>query len=266
MNLKKWLEQIVAEFKHQPLGATYYLFSILVFLAGAAGIVIKFLSLTDPSDAIPRYFWVALIVFVVLSVIVVPILILRILKSRDLQPLPLNPDVEVISSKHTETVWKTKRVHERQDRLRATALTDTYFFRFKLTGTPKLTVALNSPGTLTGPVVRQDAVLYQIRFPEPLNCGDTYDLQLRFEVDDPAASMNTFTAINGSSSRYQGAANFTLVFPNEKPTAVSYEVCAIGTGVPLHPIKDLYSDGNGGYHCKTSLIKTNELHVISWVW
>lgn len=266
MNIRTWLDKIVEEFKHQPLGATYYLFSILVAFAGAAGIVIKFFSLSDPAQAVPRYFWIAFIVFAALSIIVVPILILRILKSRDSQPKWLNPDMTVVSSQHTESVWRNQRIHERQDRLRATRATGTYFFRFVLTGAPALKVFLLSPGKLTGPVVRQNAVLYQVRFPSPLGSGDTYDLHLRFEASDPAESMSTFTAISGASARYRCPVDFTLVFPEDRPAAVSYEVCANGTGIPLHPIKDLYCDERGGYHCETGTIGADELHVISWTW
>jgi len=260
--MKKPWRRIREEFETNPVATTYYFFVGTVAFVTVSLTVLRFLE--QNSAAVP-YIQTAIIVLVGGAFILAPPILYQAFWSHRRQQL-LNPKVEILTSSYDVSIMKAGRAFVRQDKLVALDKIDRFAFQLRPTGSPTVAVRLQSPGKLHGPVQKRDKIRYEIEFPTRLNQGDTYDLRLEMEIDDPGGSMKPFFSLLGAGVAKYGQVNATIRFPQATPKSVCYESCAAGTEIPLAPIVDLLPNSQGEYRFKFHAVRPNELHVVSWLW
>jgi hypothetical protein len=262
------ISRIIAEFKHAPLGATYYLFAILAvsytFITG----VVTYLKATD-LKAVDYFQYVAVVIKLGIGLII-PLLLVRVLQSgRSDAPLLLNNNWESVKSTFDMKVWKNKRLVVRTDKLKALSATKVFNYRFFLTGSNTFKATLTSPTTakLCGPVYDHEYILYQVELEREYKDNETVELCLQYEVDDPSSSMKPFAALAANNLRSYNQVEHKISFPADKPKDVKFEVKNINTGAVVGgSINQLFPNPDGTYnHALLNLTQSNR-YVFSWSW
>jgi hypothetical protein len=263
--VKRLWQRIKDEFAHQPLGSTYYLFMILGGIAAGVGTAITLL----PATELRSYLWGTLFALLWLLSLTIPWLARRIVASKSNGPLPLNPTVMSRATSFVLDITKTHRKVVRRDQLSCLDVTGEFTYRFGPTGSVVLSARLLEPSTatLSGPIKLRSHVLYRIAFARPLEKNQVVDICLEYEVSDPQATMHSFTSVVAANMHAFDQLSQTVRFPQDKPSAVEYEVTDTRTDAVVPPGRgDLYPGPGGEYTWRLSKVLTSNSYWISWRW
>lgn len=264
--LNKFLRSVVSEFKHQPLGATYYLFMVLVGLSGGVG-WLRTLFVQD-SEYLP-YIQGALYLLITGTIITVPLMLWKLLATRNVGPPALNPNLESLATTFEVEAWETGRTVIRKDRLKAVALSKQFVYRFRPTGSVSMKVNLLEPRSarLTGPVHHHDYILYQIEFNDPIETNQVVDVSLSYEIEDPNCTMKPFHSVVAANLCRFGSLANVIRFRDGQPDGVAFEITDGRTGALVEErIGSLFPDEQGVYSWRVAKVSTTNVYRISWRW
>ena len=253
-------QSILSEFLHQPLGAIYYLFGILVFLFG----VVKSLNLiyvVNSLNLIYLELWLAVIITITL-----PILVSNIFRSRNEDLKPLNPNWDNLLQSRDVEIRKDGRRITHRDELRAVSYADEINYRFKLTGIASLTAKLVEPSSakLSSPVYHYEYVLYKVKLSKGLARDQITEVVLKIEVVDPACTMKPFQGLTQTAFRKYHHSTCSFRFPVDKPE----NVCFASSGLFKRDLTEtipLFPDENGCYNHSIEVTQHRN-HIYSWSW
>lgn len=260
--------RICAEFKHAPLGATYYLFAILAVAYTCVTGVTAYLKATNLNPVDYLQYATALIQLGI--GLVIPLLLVRIFQSG-MAPPPslLNNNWESVLSTFDSKIWKNKRLVVRTDKLKALSDSKVFHYRFSLTGSTTFKATLTSPAAakLCGPVYDHEFILYQVEFDKELKANETVELCLQYEVEDATFSMKPFAALAANNLKLYNRVEYKLNFPEDKPQDVKFEVKNINTGAVVGgSINQLFPKPDGTYNHSLSTLTHSNRYVFSWSW
>ena len=256
----------MSEFRHHPLGSTYYLFMILVGLSAAvAWVNARF----EANQQLLPYIQGVLYVLIAAVIIMIPLVLHAVLATRNGGPGALNPTLESLTTTFEVEAWKSGRKVIRKDRLRASAPTKVFVYRFRPSGSIVMTATLKEPidAKLTGPVHQHDYILYQVEFDKPIGVGETVTVAFEYEVNDPNCTMKPYHSVVAANLLGFGSLSNKVKFLRDNVDGVMYEVTDVRTGAHLDRERGaLFSDSGGVYTWSVERVLTANEYWISWRW
>ena len=265
--MRVWIERIKEEFRHQPLGAAYYVLTIL----GVIWIVVKgvfaYYNNIPPELAVHLNFLKSTIGAI--TVLIIPLLAYKIVNARNSPYVPaLNPTLESLETSFELEVRKSGRTCVRKDKLKATSPTKTIIYRFRLTGVAQMKLELLQPTTahIAGPIANHDYIIYQVELADAADKDQIVDICLKYDVNDPECTMRTYHSLNVSNLRKYRCVKQKLHFPTDQPREVISEICDSRTVGLVTEIHRLPKDDKGCYSIIYPELSRDHLYTISWNW
>jgi hypothetical protein len=262
---KDLLDRIKEEFRHHPLGATYYLFMIISAVIVPAGFFLAWMQ--DPVKM--GYLSVGLSVGGWILALTLLFFVVRSRFPRRPSVLALNPTVISLETTFELEVRRTARKVIRRDKLKAISSTKNFTYRFIPSGSISMAARLLSPGTakFAGPRYDRNQVLFQATFDKPLEKNQIVDIAIEYTVDDPGATMKPYTALVAANLISFNRLVQHLKFPEDKPDSVEFEVTDTKTGTAMEPRRSgLYLNPAGDYIWEVNGVLSSNTYWVFWRW
>ncbi|WP_257386064.1 hypothetical protein [Tahibacter caeni] len=266
--IRVW-RSITGEFRHQPLGATYYLLAGLALLLTAVSAARNILTSAFPA-VLPYLPGTPYLITAAVLLLVVPFVKLR--KREAPEPAPnsvLNPELESLLTTFEVDAWKTGRKVVRRDRIRAIAPTRYFTYRFRPTGSVTMKARLVEPRSakLTGPGPQHDFIFYRVEFDAPLAPGRVVDVCLEYDVDDTSSTMSPFHSFVGVGFRKVTELRNVVRFPKDHAADVTFEITDWRTGsLTNRQTGRLLPDEKGEYTWQPTEVSPVNIYYVSWRW